>query len=149
MARFNVSGSFALTATIAKTIIRVMPPGTRAIMLRGFRIVDGLAAAADEGLLARVLTAGIDGTGTAATPFPLNNAGACLSTAKVNYTVEPTGSPVERYRTKVPGGGAIEKLFEGEEGIVIAHSSAVALELTSVSTKGSNVVSVELTFEEI
>ena len=94
------------------------------------------------------MTAGTDGTGTAATPLPLDGASACVATAKVNYTAEPTGSPVEAYRTKTIPGGAIEKIFEGDEGIVVVHSSALAIELTAAQSRGSNVVAVELTFEE-
>lgn len=148
MARYELSGTFALTAGAAKTVIRFMTPATRKATLRRVEIVDRLAAASDSGLLCRILTGGTDGTGTAATPTPLNDAKACLSTAKVNYSAEPTGSPTEVERFAIPAGGGTVQPYEGDEGIEIPHSSAIAVELTAAQTRGSDMVSLKLIFEE-
>lgn len=148
MARYEISGTFALTAATAKTVVRVMTPTSRKLVLRRVEIVDRLAGATDSGILYRLLTAGTDGTGTAATPTPMQDAKACLSTAKVNYTVEPTGSPVEVERGAVPAGGGVVQAYENDEAIEIPHSSAIALELTAAQTRGSDMVSVKFVFEE-
>jgi len=147
MARYELSGTFALTGGTAKTVIRFMTPTSRKATLRYLEVVDGEAAASDTGLLYRVLSGGTDGTGTAATPTPLNGAAASLGTAKVNYTVEPTGSPTEVERGRVPAGGGVQIRYEGEEGIEIAHSSAVAIELTGIEARGSDVVSCKIVYE--
>lgn len=147
MARYELSGTFALTLGTAKTVIRYMTPTSRKATLRYLEIVDGEAAASDTGLLYRILTGGTDGTGTSATPSPLNGAAAALGTAKVNYTVEPTGSPTEVERGRVPAGGGVQLRYEGEEGIEIPHSSAIAIELTGVEARGSDVVSCRIIIE--
>ncbi len=148
MARYVISGTFALTAATAKTVGRIMTPASRKLTLRRLQIIDSKAGASDQGILARVLTGGADGTGTAVTPTPLEGAVACLSTAKLNYTVEPTGAPAEVFRTTVPSGGGIDLLFEEREGIQIPHSSALAVELTAAEVRGSNVVSFAAYFDE-
>lgn len=148
MAQYAVSGTFALTATTAKTVLRIMTPASRKGILRRIIVTDAQAGATDAGLLARILTGGTDGTGTSVTPTPLNAAAACVSTAKANYTVEPTGSPVEVWRTAVPSGGGIDVVLDGEQGLQVAHSSAIALELTAANTRGSNTVGATLIFEE-
>lgn len=148
MARYELSGTFALTANTAKTVVRVMTPASRKLTLRRMEIVDRLAGASDSGLLYRLVSAGTDGTGTTATPTPLNDAKACLSTAKLNYTVEPTGSPTEVERGAVPAGGGTVQTYEGDEGIEVPHSSAIALELTGVQARGSDMVGVKFIFEE-
>ena len=146
MARFELSGTTALTAGTAKTVVRFMSPSSRKATLRAIEVVDGEAAAGDLGILARVLTGGTDGTGTSATPLPLNGAAASLGTAKVEYTVEPTGTTeVERFR--LPAGGGNAPRYEGEEGIEIPHSSAIALELTAAEARAANVVSWKLIYE--
>lgn len=147
MARYEISGTFALTAATEKTVIRFMTPSSRKATLRLVEIVDGEAAAGDTGILYKIYTGGTDGTGTSATPLALNAAAASLGTAKVNYTVEPTGSPTEVERGRVPAGGGISQRYEGEEGIEIAHSSAVAVALTAVEARGSDVVSVKFIYE--
>lgn len=148
MARYELSGTFALSAGTAKTVARVMTPASRKLTLRRVEIVDRLAGSTDSGILYRVLTGGTDGTGTAATPTPLQDAKACLSTAKLNYTVEPTGSPTETERGAVPAGGGTVQSYEGDEGIEIPHSSAIAVELTAAQARASDMVSFKLIFEE-
>lgn len=148
MGRFLLTGSFALGIATAKTLIRVNTPSSRKIALRHIVVTDKLAGASDEGIAVRVLTGGTDGTGTAATPLPLGGAAACVSSAKVNYTVEPTGSPVEVARFAVPAGGGIDLAFEGPSSIEVPHSSAIALEVTAAQARGSNIVYVALEFEE-
>lgn len=147
MARFELSGTTALSAGTAKTVVRFMTPSSRKATLRAAEVVDGEAAAGDLGILARILTGGTDGTGTSATPLPLNGAAASLGTAKVEYTVEPTGSPVEVERFRLPAGGGTSQRYEGEEGIEIPHSSAIALELTAAEARAANVVSWKLIYE--
>lgn len=148
MGRFLLSGSFALSAAAAKTLVRVNTPASRKLALRHIVVTDKLAGASDEGIAVRVLTGGTDGTGSSATPLPLGGAAACLSSAKVNYTVEPTGSPTEVARFAVPAGGGVDLAFEGSSSIEVPHSSAVALELTAAQGRGSNIVYVALEFEE-
>lgn len=148
MAQYEVSGTFALTENAAKTVLRIMTPSSRKAILRRITITDGQAGANDAGIRVRILIGGIDGTGTGVTPAPLNGAAACVSTAKANYTVEPTGSPTERWRHVVPSGGGIDLPRDGEQGIEFAHSSALALELTASQSRGSNTVGATLIFEE-
>jgi len=147
MARYELSGTTALSAGTAKTVVRFMSPSSRKATLRAVEVVDGKAAASDLGILARILTGGTDGTGTTATPYPLNGAPASLGTAKVEYTAEPTGSPVEVERWRLPAGGANAPRYEDEEGIEIPHSSAFALELTAAEARAANVVSWKLIYE--
>lgn len=148
MARYVISGTFALAAGTAKTVGRIMTPATRKGTLRRLQIIDSKAGASDQGILARVLTGGTDGTGTAVTPTPLEGAAACLATANLNYTVEPTGSPTEVFRTTVPSGGGIDLLFEERDGIQVPHSSALGFEFTAAEARGSNVVSFAAYFDE-
>ena len=147
MARYEVTGTVALTAATAKTVVRVMTPSSRKLTLRRAEIVDRLAGATDSGLLYRLLTGATDGTGTAATPLPLNDAKACLSTAKVNYTAEPA-STTEIERGAVPAGGGISQVYEGDEGIEIPHSNGIGLELTGAQARGSDMVAYKFVFEE-
>jgi hypothetical protein len=147
MARYAISTQITLAAATAKTAIRVNTPASRKAILRRVIVTDKLAGSTDEGVRVRVMTAGTDGTGTGATPVPLNNAQACVATAKVNYTVEPTASPVEVWRNAVPAGAGIEWGFEGEDGIQVPHSGAVALELTATQARTTS-VEVTMVFEE-
>jgi len=146
MARYELSGTTALVAATAKTVVRFMSPTSRKATLRSIEIVDGKAAATDTGILFRVLTGGADGTGTVATPLPLGGAAASLGTAKVEYTVEPTEA-VEAERGRVPAGGGVQQRYDGDEGIEIPHSSAIALELTGAEARAANVVSWKLIYE--
>ena len=147
MARFSVSSTFALTTATAKTVIRINSPASRKAILRKIVIVDSLAASTDAGIILRVLTGGTDGTGTANTPVPLNGTSACVSTAKITYTAEPTGT-TEVYKSAVPAGGGIEVAFDGEEGIQVPHSSGFGLELTAAQARAAGIVAATLIFEE-
>jgi hypothetical protein len=148
MGLYSISGTFALTAATATTLLRVNTPASRKITLRRITAVDGLAAATDTGMLVRLMKGGTDGTGTAATPLPRGSAAACVSTAKVNYTAEPSGAPTEIDRWRIPAGGGLDLRFDGEEGYECVHSSALYLEFTAVQARGANIVSAELVFEE-
>lgn len=147
MARYSISTQVTLAAATAKTSTRVNTAASRKVTLRRITITDKLAGATDESVRVRVMRGGTDGTGTAATPAPRNAAAACISTAKVNYTVEPTGSPTEDWRNAIPAGAGIDIQFEGDEGIEYAHSSACALELYSTQAR-TVAVEVTMVFEE-
>lgn len=145
MAQYTVSFSVALTAATAKTVVRWMTPASRSGKLVTLSATDKLAGSTDQGIGYRILTGGTDGTGTSQTPYPLNDAKACVATAKVNYTAEPTGSPTEVLRGAIPAGGGIAEAWEG---IVVPHSSAIAIEFTAAQARGAGVVEGFATFEE-
>lgn len=142
------SDDFALVAATAKTVIRFNAGAGRKAILREVTINDSLAGATDQGLKFRVLTAGTDGTGTAFTPVPLGDASASNGTAKVVYTAEPT-TPTEVYVDGMPAGSKITKRFDGAEGIRVAASGAIALEITGAQARSSGVVAASIVIEEI
>ena len=148
MARFTVFFSVALTAGAEKTVVRWNTPASRKGTLRRLNIADKLAGSTDEGIRWKIYTGGTDGTGTSQTPLALNGQSAAVATAKVNYTVEPTGSPTEVLRGAIPAGGAADLAFEGEEGLTVAHSSAIALALTATQSRASGIVEGFAEFEE-
>ncbi len=149
MSRYNVSCTtdFALVAATAKTAIRINTPASRKAILRRIVITDKLAGSTDEGIEYAIQTGGTDGTGTAYTPIPLNNAAASVSTAKTSYTVEPTAT-TQAMKNGVPAGGGIDISFEGEDGLQVPHSSGFGVVLTSTQARASGIVEVTLTFEE-
>ena len=147
MARYILSGTTSLAAATAKTVVRWNSPASRKGGLVAFKIVDSKAGASDEGIRWRLMEGGTDGTGTAATPFPLNDTKASVGTAKIEYTVEPTGT-TERLRGKLSAGGGDNPRFEGDEIIEFAHASGLGIELLSTEARAANIVSWEATFAE-
>lgn len=149
MALYSVSSDvFALVAATAKTAVRINAAAANAVRLRRLIIVDGLAGSADTGGLVRVVTGGTDGTGTSKTPTPLNRAEACNATAKTAYTVEPTASPVEAQRMRIPAGGGSDTSW-AEDAIRVPASGAIGVELTFPEARASGIVTVIAIFEEI
>lgn len=149
MARYSITAAIALTAATAKTAVRVNVGSLRKGVLKHVSITDKLAASTDAGIDMRVMTAGTDGTGTAATPNPMGGASAANSTAKINYTIEPAGSPVEAYKDACPAGATREWDFEQmDRYIEVPASGALAIELTAAQLRGASGVVVVLEFEE-
>jgi hypothetical protein len=73
-----------------KTLVTVLTPATRRAKLKKV-IIGSSGTPADNAAKFQVRRITTDGTGTAATPGPVEVADpAALCTAKVNYTVEPT-----------------------------------------------------------
>lgn len=146
MSEYSIStDDFALVAATAKTVLRFNAGSGRKAKLKKLIITDALAGSTDQGVKFRVLTAGTDGTGTGFTPVPLGHASPSNGTAKVVYTVEPTGSPAEVIVGGIPA-GAKDTLFPD---ILVAASGAIAIELTAAQARASGVVSVEAVFEEL
>lgn len=151
MPRYTVSTTtdFALVAATAKTALRINAASAAPVVLRRLVITDKLAGASDEGLEYAIKTGGTDGTGTAVTPVPLNNAAACAAAAEVAYSVEPTGSPTTVMKNGVPAGGGVDLPFEGESGIRAGASSGIAIVLTGTQARASGIVEVTAEFEEL
>lgn len=146
MGIYTVStNSIDLSAGVAKTAVRIETPASRRAILRKLVVTDG--SNDDTGLTARVGTGGTGGTGTGATPAPCGNAVAALSTAKIDFSAEPTGMTL-RESYSLGAGGGVEQRFDGEEGIEVPHSSALNIVLTSIDARASGEVSVVATFEE-
>lgn len=149
MALYSVSADvFNLVAATAKTAVRINAAATNAVRLRRLIVVDGLAGSADTGGLIRVVTGGTDGSGTAKTPTVLNRAAACDATAKTAYSAEPTASPVEVARMRVPAGGGSDTSW-AEDAIRVPASGAIGIELTFPEVRASGIVTVIVIFEEI
>lgn len=149
MARYTVTAAVALSAATAKTAVRINLGSLRKGVLKRVSVTDKLAASTDAGIDMRVMTAGTDGTGTGATPNPLGGASAANATAKINYTIEPTGSPVEVFKDACPAGATREWDFEQlDRYIEVAASGALAIELTAAQLRGASGVVVVLEYEE-
>ena len=117
----------------------------RAARLREIIAGDRQTAATFTGIRMQVVTGGTDGTGTAYTPQPRQNKPACLSTAKINYTAEPTGTTAgPHYALNV--NAAI--VFEDEFEITVGDSSAIAIVLTADENRASGDVAITAVFEE-
>ncbi len=146
MGIYTVStNSIALSAGVAKTAIRIVTPASRRAILRRLVVSDG--SNDDTGLTARVGTGGTGGTGTDATPAPCGNAVAALSTAKIDFSAEPTGMTL-RESYSFGAGSGVDQGFYGEEGVEVPHSSALNIVLTSIDARAAGEVSVVATFEE-
>lgn len=150
MAKYSISSDdFALVAATAKTAIRINAASGRKVRIVEIRINDALAGSTDQGIKYRIMTGGTDGTGASFTPVPLDASSTAVSTAKVAYTAEPTGSPVEVFVDGLPAGSKVIERFSPDEAFLVAGSGAIYLELTAAQARASGVVSASVTFEEI
>ncbi len=146
MALYSVStATFALVAGAAKTVVRFNTSPNRAGILRELHVVDRMTGTAYTGIGIQIKTGGTDGTGTSYTPQPRNNANACLATAKVNYSAEPTGATAgPHYACNI----VADIRFDDLAGIVVGESSAIAIVLTAAEDRASGDVSVTALFQE-
>jgi hypothetical protein len=148
MGIYSQSAQITLASGVEKTAIFITTASGKPCRLKRLKITDKLATSTDEGIQWRFLTGGTIGTGTTATPVPEDGAAACSATCKINFTVEPTGSPVEQMRNAFPAGGGEDFDFTFPTNNTVAASSTFAIPL-KCGTARSVSVEVTLWFEEI
>lgn len=126
------AAAVAVAAATAKTIATVITPATRRARIRRITVGGLSVTAAHAPGTVEIVQFDTDGTGTAATPTPLDAAEpAALCTAKTNYTVEPSGNPVVRSIFPLsPQGVTAEKAFGPGEEIVVPVSKTAAVRVT-------------------
>lgn len=141
-------GDITLAAATAKTVATWINGATRRCRLLTIEIGGGSVTQTDTPLLLELVRFTTDGTGTGVTPVALDpNNPASIGTAKQNYTVEPTGSPIVVWNTRFSpiGNTMIEEVPMTRE-IYAAISSVLGLRVTS--TPGGSLLRGTLTIEE-
>lgn len=122
----------SLTGTTAKTVAAVITPATRRIRIKRVTLTGLSATSSHVPGTMEIVQFDTDGTGTAVTPVALDaSETASLCTAKVNYTVEPSGGVVIRSVTGVsPQGVTFEKSFGPGEEVVVPVSKVIGVRVT-------------------
>ncbi len=139
--------NFALAVDTAYRPLRINAGALRAVIVREITVVDVLAGASDEGITGRIMTGETDTTGTTTTPKPLGTASAANASGELIACAAST-TPVEHSVFAVPAGGGWTKRYDGDEGIRIAASTAVYLELLAHEVRAAGNVVVSVVFEE-
>jgi hypothetical protein len=136
------------TAATAKTLIQVVAPATRRVLIKEVSIGFASTTSSDGAALVELVRQTTAGTVTSSTPL-LNDpaATAALSSGAINATVEPTTTDVLRsWNVPVQGGLLIYQMPLGEE-ILVAASGRIGLRVTAPQNQ-SNVTSY-LAFDEV
>lgn len=107
----STEGEVALAATTAKTVLSVIAPANKVVVVTVVHVdFDGVTAAA-EPVLVELLRGTTDGTGTAVTLRRVRGhvSATPAATSKKNYTAEPTGLTLIQDRALDPYKGFFEK----------------------------------------
>lgn len=151
MHKYSVStpADVSLVATTAKTVVAIITGATRQCKILRYEVGFGSTTNTDAAVLIEVVRfTGADGTGTSATPTPtIPGQPVAISTAKVNYSVEPSTAVVISTNkiTPQPGGTMVIPFDLGNEpqaGI----SQEIGLRLTA--PQAQTTVRATIFFEE-
>lgn len=137
------SGSQALAANVAETVLQLTAAANQRIKITGFSATVAGTSAVD--LIVRVLRQTTAGTsGTSVTPSKVEPAAAetIQTTAATNFSVEPTAGVVLQYKRLQ---GSYEKIFPLGQELIVPGGGRIAVECTCTATA---TVAVEFCFEE-
>lgn len=130
----------SLTGTTAKTVVMISAPSSRRGKIKEFGVAFNSTNTAHAPVVVRLMRATSAGTGSAATPAPIDAADpAALFTAATNFSAEPTLTDLVAgpfYITPV-GGQLVYPLPLGDE-IFIATSGRIALVCTAPDNQTCN-----------
>ena len=103
------SGDVALVAATAKTVLSLITGATRRAKLKELTLAFSSVTSTDVPVLIELVQFDTDGTGTTVTPAAVDRADpAAISTAKSDYSAEPTTNPVVLWETRMtPIGGTL------------------------------------------
>lgn len=137
------SGSQALAANTAETVLQLTAAANHRIRIKGFSVTVAGTAAID--LTVRIIRQTTAGTsGTAVTPVKIEPAAAetIQTTAATNFSVEPTATDVLQYKRLQ---GSYEKIFPLGQELIVAGGGRIAIECTATAIA---TVAAEFLFEE-
>lgn len=138
------SGTQALAADTAETVLQLTAAAQHRIKIKGFSVT--LAGTSARDLIVRVLRQGTAGTsGTSVTPVKVDPAAAetIQTGAATNFSAEPTAGDVLQYKRLQSG---YEKSFPLGQELLVPGGGRIAVEVTSVGATAS--VAAEFFFEE-
>lgn len=137
------SGSQALVANTAETILQLTAAANHRLRIKGFSVTVAGTAAVD--LTVRVIRQSSAGTsGTTVTPVKIEPAAAetIQTTAATNFSAEPTATDVLQYKRLQ---GSYEKIFPLGQELIVAGGGRIAIECTATAIA---TVAAEFLFEE-
>ena len=137
------SGSQALVANTAETILQLTAAANHRLRIKGFSVTVAGTAAID--LTVRVLRQSSAGTsGTSVTPVKIEPSAAetIQTTASTNFSAEPTAGDVLQYKRLQ---GSYEKIFPLGQELIVAGGGRIGIECTATT---SATVAAEFLFEE-
>jgi hypothetical protein len=137
------SGSVALSAATAKTVLNIIAPGQFGIDLRSVEIAFDGVTAANVPVLCEICssTQGAAGT-TGSTPTVVQVYGRAIAagfTAGAAYSAEPTTLTTLDAFTLSPNGGLVIRDWPPNEGFDQDVSKALAVRLTAPATVNARV----------
>jgi hypothetical protein len=123
----------ALVAATAKVVAAIITPATRRGRIIAVELGARSVTQTHAPMLLELVRFTTDGTGTSVTPAPLEVANpAALSTAKKNYSADPTGSPVVVWNNALsPIGNTLIKEIPMTREIYAAVSSVLGFRITA------------------
>jgi hypothetical protein len=137
------SGSQALAAATAETVLQLVAPTNQRLRIQGFSIT--VAGTSPVDLTVRVVRQTTAGTsGTAVTPIKLEPGAAetIQTTAATNFSAEPTSTDVLEFKRLQ---GSFEKLYPLGQELIIAGGGRIGIECTCTAIA---TVAAEIRFEE-
>jgi hypothetical protein len=137
------SGSQALAANTAETVLQLVAASNHRIRIQGFSIT--VAGTSPVDLTVRVVRQTTAGTsGTAVTPIKLEPGAAetIQTTAATNFSAEPTSTDVLEFKRLQ---GSFEKLYPLGQELIIAGGGRIGIECTCTAIA---TVAAEIRFEE-
>jgi hypothetical protein len=137
------SGSQALAAATAETVLQLVAPTNQRLRIQGFSIT--VAGTSPVDLTVRVVRQTTAGTsGTTVTPIQLEPGAAetIQTTAATNFSVEPTSTDVLEYKRLQ---GSFEKIYPLGQELIIAGGGRIGIECTCTAIA---TVAAEIRFEE-
>jgi hypothetical protein len=137
------SGSQALTAATAETILQLTAATNQRVKVKAFSVT--VAGVVPVDLTVRIVRQTTAGTsGTAVTPVKIEPAAAetIQTVAATNFSVEPTATDVLQYKRLQ---GSYEKIFPLGQELIIAGGGRIGIECTCTAIA---TVACEFVFEE-